>query len=149
MECKHIEKTFKVVGIENSGLFANFGNEVPASARQFLSRANEISNRTETEIALFEPKKDEDHIEGRYYVGLIVKENLQEVPSGMDYIEVTNYYVTTRGKITELDDLHLKLVKWSDDQGYQRDLDSYIVELYHPIPNGEEEVEIFLPVNKQ
>ena len=124
MEYKNIEKTFKVVGIESSGLFANFSNEIPASARQFLSRASEIPNRTDTEIALFEPKKDENHIEGRYYVGLIVEESLDEVPAGMDYIELNNNYVTNRGKITELDDLHLGLIKWSDEKGYQRDLDS-------------------------
>jgi len=38
------------------------------------------------------------------------------------------------------------LLKWAESQGYQRNLDSYIVETYHPIENGEEEIEIFLPI---
>ncbi|MFX3673537.1 MAG: GyrI-like domain-containing protein [Paenisporosarcina sp.] len=146
MDCKTVQKKFKVIGIENSGLFANFENEVPASARQFLSRANEIENRSETEIALFEPKKNEHHLEGRYYVGLIVKEALEEVPSGMDYIELTHEYVTTRGKISEVGELHMQLLTWADTQGYQRNLESFIVETYHPIGNGEEEVEIYIPI---
>lgn len=146
MECKTVHKTFKVVGIGNSGTFANFGSDVPKSAGEFLSRANEIQNRSETEIALFEPKKDENHLEGRYYVGLIVKESLNEVPSGMEYIEVTQKYVTTRGNIKDVGDLHMQLLKWAESQGYQRNLDSYIVETYHPIENGDEEIEIFLPI---
>lgn len=146
MECKTVHKTFKVVGIGNIGTFANFGSDVPKSAAEFLSRASEIQNRSETEIALFEPKKDENHLEGRYYVGLIVKEALNEVPSGMEYIEVTQEYVTTSGNIKDVDELHKQLLKWADTQSYQRNLDSYIVETYHPIENGEEEIQIFLPI---
>ncbi|MGA3674465.1 hypothetical protein [Lysinibacillus agricola] len=56
-----VKKEFKLVGFKGSGEFINFGNEVPLLAKQLLSRSNEILNPTETEIALFEPKKDEKH----------------------------------------------------------------------------------------
>lgn len=148
MEFKRGKKDFKVVGMKNSGAFADFGSEVPKFAQQFLRRANEITNRTETEIALYEPKRNNDHLEGQYYVGLIVDGTLNEIPSGMEYIEVSEDYINTRGKITNIGELHQKLIKWVEEQGFQRDLESYIIETYHQIENNEEEVEIYLPIHR-
>lgn len=140
-----VKKEFKLVGLKGSGEFVNFGMEVPLLAKQLLNRKNEIPNPTETEIALFEPKKDEKHRVGQYYVGLMVNERLNKVPSGMDYIETNKSYITTRGNISDLRELHLKLLNWAVEQGYQRDLDSYIIETYHPKEEGEE-VQIYLPI---
>lgn len=146
MSYKKVKKEFKLVGLKGSGEFVNFGNEVPLLAKQLLSRSNEILNSTEIEIALFEPKKNEEHRIGHYYVGLVVSEKLNEVPSGMDYIETVKSYVTTRGNISNLGVLHLNLLNWAEEQDYQRDLDSYIIETYHPMVEGEEEVQIYLPI---
>lgn len=141
-----VKKEFKIVGLRGSGEFVNFGTEVPLLAKQFLSRSNEISIPTETEIAVFEPKKDDDHRIGHYYVGFMVSEKLKEVPSGMDFIETNNSYASTRGNMSDLGELHLNLLKWAKHQGYERDLDSYIIETYHPMEEGEEEVQIYLPI---
>ncbi|WP_043931041.1 GyrI-like domain-containing protein [Bacillus sp. EB01] len=141
-----VEKEFKIVGIKGSGEFDNFGKEIPLLAKQLLSRSNEILNKTETEIALYEPKKNEEHRIGHYLVGLIVSEKLEEVPSGMNYVETKTSYITTRGNISNLRELHSNLLNWAKEQGYQRDLDSYIVETYHPMGDGEEEVQIYLPI---
>ena len=61
----------------------------------------------------------------------------------MEYIEATQHYVTTRGKITDVEDLHIHLLKWADEKGLERDLESYIVETYHPIETEVEEVAIY------
>ncbi|ATP40148.1 AraC family transcriptional regulator [Solibacillus sp. R5-41] len=147
MDCKKVKKVFKVIGIKGVGAFVNFGTEVPKLAKQFLTRLDKIENHSGIEIALFEPKRDANHLEGHYYVGVIVNESIKEVPVGMDYIEISQTYITTRGKINNIDNLHDQLLKWADDQGYKRDLESHIVETYHPIENSEEEVEIYLPVH--
>jgi hypothetical protein len=144
-----VKKEFKLIGLKGSGEFVNFGNEVPLRAKQLLSRSNEILNPTETEVALFEPKKDEEHRIGHYYVGLIVSEKLNEVPIGMDYIEINKSYITTRGNISNLGELHLNLMNWAEEQGYQRDLDSYIIETYHLMGEGDEEVQIYLPIQAE
>ncbi|MFJ8262081.1 GyrI-like domain-containing protein [Rummeliibacillus sp. NPDC094406] len=146
MEFKKVKKIFRVTGIKGKESFANFGTEVPKLAQQFLARLDEIDNHSDTEIALFEPKRDDNHLEGHYYVGVIVKETKKEVPIGMDYIETTFDYVTTRGKINDLNKLHNNLLKWANEQGYKRNLESHIVETYHPMENNEEEVEIYLPI---
>ena len=146
LDCKKVKKIFRVVGIKGSGTFADFGTEVPKLAQQFLTRVDEVENNSGTEIALFEPKKDVNHLEGHYYVGVLVNENLKEVPVGMNYFETAQSYVTTRGKIINIDHLHKQLLKWAVEQGYERDLESHIVEIYHPIENSDEEVEIYLPI---
>ncbi|MEH7178315.1 GyrI-like domain-containing protein [Neobacillus vireti] len=141
-----VKKVFKIVGLKGSGEFVNFGHEVSLLAKQLLSRSNEILHTTETEIALYEPKKYEQHRIGHYYVGLIVSEKLNEVPTGMDYIETNKSYITTRGNMSNLGELHLNLLNWAEEKGYQRDLDSYIIETYHPKGEGDEEVQIYLPI---
>ncbi|GHH98850.1 hypothetical protein AM1BK_23930 [Neobacillus kokaensis] len=147
MDCRKVKKIFRVVGLKGSGAFVNFGKEIPKQAQQFLTRLDEIENHSGTEIALFEPKRDANHLEGHYYVGVIVNETLKEVPVGMDYIETTQAYVTTRGKMINIDTLHKHLLKWADHQDYKRDFESYIVETYHPLENGDEEVEIYIPIH--
>ena len=141
-----VEKEFKLIGLKGTGEFVNFGNEVPLLAKRLLSRKSEILNPIESEIALFEPKKDEGHKVGHYYVGLIISEKIYEVPTGMDYMETNNSYITTRGSISKLEELYLSLLNWAVEQSYKRDLSSYIVETYHPIGEVEEEVQIYLPI---
>jgi predicted transcriptional regulator YdeE len=146
LECKKITKQFSFVGIKSNGAFAAFGTEVPKAARQFMARADEIAQHAGTEIAIFEPKKDELHLDGSYYVGLIVNEVPTDLPSGMDFIELSQEYVTVRGDINQIGSLHSGLMKWAGEQGYRRNPDAYIVETYHPLGNGLEEVEVYLPV---
>ena len=145
MAFKMIKKQFKLVGLKGSGEYESFGSEVPLLAKRLISRSNEIDFPTESEIALYEPKKSEDHTTGHFFVGLIVQEKVNKIPTGMDYIETNNHYITTRGNITELDKLHESLLNWGRVQGYNRDLDAYIIETYHPVSEGEE-VEIYLPI---
>ena len=140
-----IKKEFKLVGLKGSGEYKNFGSEVPLLAKRLLSRSSEIDFPTESEIALYEPKKSADHTTGNFYVGLIVRERVNKIPTGMDYLETNNHYITTRGNIMELGKLHEGLLNWGTAQGYKRDLDSYIIETYHPVNEGEE-VEIYLPI---
>ncbi len=139
-------KNFKIVGLKSNGEYVIFSKEVPMLAQELLSRANEILSATNTEIALFEPKRGKEHQRGHYYVGLIVKAKPNVVPAGMEYMELNQRYITTRGNISKLEELHLNLVDWAEGKGYRRDLDSYIVETYHPVEEGEE-VQIYLPIN--
>lgn len=147
MEFKSVKAEFKVVGIKGRGTFENLSIEVPKLAKQLISRSDEIQNHLGIEIALFEPKRGSDHHEGEYYVGLKVKNSLkEEVPNGMDFIEIAHNYVSTRGKISNIGNLHSQLLRWAEEQGHTRNFEGYIVETYHPIEEGEEEVQIYLPI---
>lgn len=146
MRCQHVTKTFKVVGLKGEGAFVNFGTEVPELAQQFLRRIDEVKNHSGIEIALYEPKRDHDHQEGHYYVGIMINEHVKKVPPQMNYIETGEHYAMTRGKLKEISSLYEHLLKWLEKQGDKRDLTQYIVETYHPMGDGEEEVVIYLPI---
>jgi predicted transcriptional regulator YdeE len=147
MECKKVRRSFRVAGIKGRGAFADFGTEVPKLAQQFLNRLDEIEMSSVSEIALFEPKRDVNHLEGNYLVGVVLKEPLTEVPNGMEYIEIDQNYVTTRGSMINIGTLHNHLLNWTEEQGLKRDLESSIVETYHSMDHGEEEVVIYLPIH--
>lgn len=143
---KRINKVFQVVGKKNKGLYSNLASEVPINAQGFMSRIDEIKNHLGVEVSLFEPKKGEDHKEGHYYVGVLVKGKMDEVPSGMEYIEISGEFVSTRGSMTVVSDLYTSLQKWSKEHGYHPTQESYFIEMYHPVEEGEE-VEIYIPIN--
>ncbi|WP_299745680.1 GyrI-like domain-containing protein [uncultured Rossellomorea sp.] len=149
MNAEKMKKTFRVVGLKGEGAFTDFNTEVPKLARQFLERLHEIEAEQGPEIALYEPKRASDHLEGIYYVGIMVGESFTNVPVGMEYIELEEEYVTAKGKIHHIGKLHSELVQWMDDRGYNRKSDSYIVETYHPLENGEEDVAVYLPIKMQ
>ena len=142
---RRINKVFQVVAMRNKGVYSNFGSEVPKNAQNFMSRINEIKNQLGIEVSLFEPKRDENHKEGKYYVGVLVEGKLDEVPSGMEYLEISGEYVSTRGSMTVVSDLYTSLQKWSKEHGYHPTQESYFIEVYHPVEEGEE-VEIYIPI---
>lgn len=146
MHGEKMKKTFRVVGLKGEGAFTDFSTEVPKRAQQFLERLHEIEALHGPEITLYEPKRDTDHLEGIYYVGIMVDKALTKVPVGMEYIELDDEYVTASGNVQHIGELHNDLLNWMDDQGYKRKPESYIVETYHPLENGEEEVAIYLPI---
>lgn len=145
VECKKMERTFKVVGIKHKGQFNDFGNEVPMNARKFIQRVGEIANHIGVEIALFEPKRAENHLEGEYYVGVEVLEPLTYPPAGMEYIEVRGQFASTRGNMNKVAKLHVNLGKWINEKGYKMKPNTFIIETYHPFEHGEE-VEIYIAI---
>ncbi len=114
------------------------------NAQIFKSRVGEISNHA-TEIALYEPKKSENQLEGEYYVGIIVYDSTMELRSEIEYLEVKSEFVATRAKISDVGKVHSKLGEWAKEQGYHLKQDAYMIEAGHAVENGEE-VEIYLPI---
>jgi predicted transcriptional regulator YdeE len=142
---RRIKKVFKLVGMKNKGAYSNYESEVPMNAQRFMSRINEIKNHLGIEVSIFEPKKSGNHKEGHYYVGVLVEDKIEKVPSGMEYLEITGEFVSTRGSMNFVADLHASLLKWSKEQGFHPTQESYFIETYHPCEEGEE-VEIYIPI---
>ncbi|UXH46277.1 GyrI-like domain-containing protein [Rossellomorea vietnamensis] len=139
-----MKKTFRFIGLKGEGAFRDFSTEVPKHAQEFLRRLHEVKGETGPEIALYEPKRDQEHVNGIYYVGVTLDEPLTNVPEGMSYMELNEDYATTKGK--DIENLHRDLNKWVHDQGYQLRAESYIVETYHHLEDGGEEVAVYLPI---
>ncbi|KAA0547056.1 AraC family transcriptional regulator [Bacillus sp. BGMRC 2118] len=146
MEISKVYKEFKMIGLKGTGKYTKFGRDVPLLAQKLMSRSNEIKHHLGTEIALFEPKQGSSHVIGTFYVGLLVEHSTDEVPDGMERVETKKQYVTTKGYISDIGNLHQSLVSWIELQGLKRDITSFIVETYHPREGQEEEVHIYLPV---
>ena len=144
---KIVTKEFKVFGKRNKGLFEDFGELVPRAAHQFLQNANRIQHNTGIEVTVYEPKADESHAEGTFYVGLLVNEQMDTLPEGMVYLHLQHSYAVIKGKGNQISSLYSTLDRWIADEGYERDTPKhYIVEVYHPLGNDVEDIEIHIPV---
>ncbi|WLR57471.1 GyrI-like domain-containing protein [Mesobacillus subterraneus] len=142
--CLVVTREFKVIAVKHKGLYKDFAELVPKAAHQFLQSA---SNRTGTEVTVYEPKASESHAEGTFYVGLLVNGEFDNLPEGAEFLDIQHTYAMNRGKGTVMGSLYSSLDRWIDEQGYVRDtLERYILETYHPLGNGGEEVEIYIPI---
>lgn len=145
--CKVVSKEFKAVGMRNRGLFRDYATLVPKAAQYFLKRAHDIPNSTGVEVSIYEPKRDQTHREGTFFVGCLVNGDAESLPEGMEYIRAENSYATIRGKVTEMGQLYSELDKWIGEQGYQyRSPEHYILEVYCPVENDTEDVEVYVPI---
>lgn len=145
--CQIVTKEFKVVGMRNKGLFDDYADLVPRAAHQFLQNAHRIQHNTGIEVTVYEPKAHESHAEGTFYVGLLVNEQMDTLPEGMEYLHLQHSYAVIKGKGNQISSLYSTLDRWIEDEGYERDTAEHnIVEVYHPVENDVEEVEIHIPL---
>ncbi|KON90294.1 hypothetical protein AF332_13485 [Sporosarcina globispora] len=148
--CKVVSKEFKTVVIKNKGLFKDYAHLVPETARDFLKQGHLVQNSSGLEVSIYEPKRGEDHLEGIFFVGYLVHEKADTLPDGMKYIEVQHKYATIRGKALEMGDLYVRLNNWISEQGHQQDsFDNYILEVYYPIENEDEDAEVYIPIKNE
>ena len=143
--CQVVSRDFKVVAMKHQGRFEDYAVLVPQAAQQFLKRMPDFSG---TEVTVYEPKLGETHIEGIFYVGILVEEKPESLPEEMEFLEIQQSYGMITGKGNEIGRLYSTIDEWIDKQGHKRELaGSYIIETYHPVENDVEMVEIFIPIH--
>ncbi|WHX42477.1 GyrI-like domain-containing protein [Mesobacillus sp. AQ2] len=143
--CQVVNREFKVIGSKHSGPFENYAQLVPQAAQQFLQR---MPNNEGTEVTVYEPKASNSHVEGIFYVGILVEEKPVSLPEEIEFLEIQHSYGMISGKGNEIGKLYSTLDEWIDGQGYQKELDgSYIIETYHPVENDIEMIEIYIPIH--
>jgi predicted transcriptional regulator YdeE len=145
--CEIVTKEFKIVGVRNKGLFEDYAELVPRAAHQFLQNASRIQHNTGIEVTVYEPKADENHAEGTFFVGLLVNEQMDTLPEGLEYLNIQHSYAMIKGKDSGMEKLYSSLDYWIECQSYQKDTaEHFIIEVYYPTQTGGEEVEIYIPV---
>jgi predicted transcriptional regulator YdeE len=144
--CNVASKEFKAVVIRNRGLFKDYAHLVPEAAQAFLKQGHLVQNSSGLEVAFYEPKRGEDHLEGTFFTGYLVHEKAETLPNGMEYIDAVHTYASIRGKTSEMGDLHSRLTRWLNENNRQQSIDHYIIEVFYPAPYEEEEVEVFIPI---
>ncbi|MFD1738875.1 GyrI-like domain-containing protein [Bacillus salitolerans] len=149
MRCQVVSKEFKVIGMKNKGLYKDFGELVPKAAQIFLSMATNLPNHSGVEVSIYEPPKEKGQADGIFYVGLLVNEEADSVPEGMEYLCIRHEFAMIRGQVSEMGKLYTDLDNWIANQGYQHESpDHYMVEVYFPVENGTEEVEVHIPIKR-
>lgn len=147
--CKMEKREFRIIGIKNKGSFMDFPRIVPEAALKFKARVNEIENSTDIEVTVYEPQKGPDHLEGTFWVGVLVEDEPAEVPEGMDYLYIEKIYAVNRGLGLDIGKLYVDLEQWILGQEFiPETLDQYIIEMYFPLENGTEEFEIYIPIKE-
>lgn len=143
--CQVVNREFKVIGTKHSGPFESYAEPVPQAAQQFLQRMPKYEG---TEVTVYEPKASNSHVEGIFYVGILVEEKPTSLPEEIEFLEIQHSYGMISGKGNEIGKLYSTLDVWIDGQGYQKELDgNYIIETYHPVENDIEMIEIYIPIN--
>ncbi|MDF2036087.1 GyrI-like domain-containing protein [Cytobacillus oceanisediminis] len=145
--CKVVSQEFKAAVIRNKGLFKEYAHLVPEAAQSFLKQSHLVQHSSGIEVSIYEPKRGEAHLEGIFFVGYLVHDKADTLPDGMEYLEVQHKYASIRGKAAEMGDLYARLNNWINEQGHQREsFDHYILEVYYPIENEDEDVEVYIPI---
>lgn len=143
--CQVVNREFKVIGTKHSGPFESFAQLVPQAAQRFLQR---MPNYEGTEVTIYEPKASNSHVEGIFYVGILVDEIPVSLSEEIEFLEIQHSYGMISGKGNEIGKLYSTLDEWIDGQGYQKELDgNYIIETYHPVENDIEMIEIYIPIH--
>jgi predicted transcriptional regulator YdeE len=144
--CQVVKKEFKIIAKKHTGLYKDYAELVPKAAQQF---SQEVPNLARTEVTVYEPKASESHIEGTFFVGVLVNDEVDPLPEGAKFLDIQHSYGMIRGKESEMGSLYSLLGQWIDEEGYERDtFKEFIIETYHPVENDVEEVEIYIPVKK-
>lgn len=144
---KVVEKTFMVVGEKNRGLFKEYAEAVPKAAQLFLNRESEIPFSSGIEVTVYEQPKQQNQLEGTFYVGVLVNEKVSDLPTGMEYIEAEHRYAMTTGKVSEMSNIYSNLDKWIVENNYQHSSpNNYIIEVYDQVENDVENVEVYIPI---
>lgn len=73
-----------MVGFKHTGLFSEYPNLIPPAINQVKQKMEEVSERTNTLVILYEPCKGEDHKVGYFYAGYIVEGEPSSVPDAAE-----------------------------------------------------------------
>lgn len=152
MEAKKTNCRFHVVGYKYTGRFDQYEKLVGQAFQELKSKLDKIPSRTDTTVALYEPKRGSEHIEGYFYVGVVVDEKPEKLPDGSEHIYVEGTYAGAIGQIKNMGKIYDFVGRWIRDNGYKQIWpDTLFVERYEfPIPRDqltlEEKVEVLLPI---
>ncbi|MFC5406448.1 GyrI-like domain-containing protein [Cohnella soli] len=153
MEGKITNLSFYAIGYKHSGRFDQYHVLVANAFQDLKTKMNQIPSRTDTTVALYEPQRGPEHVEGFFYVGVIVNEMPEDLPEGSELLSIEGRYASAFGQIKNMASIYDFLGSWIEENGHKQVWpDTLFVERYEfPIPEKltlEEEVEVLLPVEE-
>lgn len=146
--------TYHVIGYRHVGRFDEYATLVKRAFHDLRSRIGDIPGQTGRTVAMYEPIKGKEHVEGFFYVGCIVEAepSSSALPVGSEYVRLSGTYACAIGTIRQMSNIYAFVAKWIADNGYRQMWpDTLFVERYDfPIPEaeitGNEPVLVMLPI---
>jgi hypothetical protein len=143
-----------VIGYRHTGRFEDYARLVKQAFDELRVRLAEIPGKTSLTVAIYEPIKNEEHVEGFFYVGCIVEAEPSStvLPNGSEYVRLAGTYACAGGTIGQMSGIYAFVAQWIKDNGYRQLWpDALFVERYEfPIPgrdiSGDEPVLVMLPI---
>lgn len=140
-----------VIGYKHTGRFDQYHILVAKAFQDLKSKLSQIPSRTDTTVALYEPQRGSEHVEGFFYVGVIVSEKPEVTPVGSEYLLIDGLYASATGQIKNMGSIYDYVGSWIQQNGYKPIWpNTLFIERYKlPIPDEltlEEEVEVLLPI---
>ncbi|MGM0885279.1 MAG: LamG-like jellyroll fold domain-containing protein [Bacillota bacterium] len=134
LEGKVCFREYKIVGMKHSGLFSEYGKIIPQAVQSLQSRVTEIPDQTDTVVILYEPKRGDDHVEGNFFTGYLVKQSVTDIPKGMEYFHLSGQYASVSGHESRMGELYGFLDGWIRKNQYQKDWpNALIIEVYDDV----------------
>lgn len=154
MSCKTTEREFKAIVTKHACLFKDYPTEIPRAFNDFIARMNEIPNRTNTTVALYEPGNSSPQPDSMetFYVGVLT-DDFSVIPEGMMARRIPSREyatITHKGEIFKIGDSYMELGSWISREGYKQ-VSDWVVELYDERFNpasSESEMEIYTPISR-
>jgi hypothetical protein len=145
-----------VIGYRYTGRFDEYAKLVKQAFDELRGKLEDIPEKTGQTIAIYEPKKNEEHVEGFFYVGCIVEAEPSStvLQDGSEYLRLAGTYACANGTIGQMSTIYTFVEQWIKENGYRQLWpDTLFVERYEfPIPEGditgEEPVMVMLPIEQ-
>lgn len=143
---------FHVIAYKHSGRFDQYATLVESAFQELNRKRSQIPTCTDTTVAIYEPRRGPDHVEGFFYVGVIVEGKPMTLPEGSYYMHIEGTYSSAKGQIKDIGKIYESANQWIREHHYEPIWpDGLIVERYEsPIPDVltfDEEVEVLLPIH--
>jgi hypothetical protein len=106
MEAKLKVCEYHVIGYKYTGRFDSYHVLVGQAFQELQKRLGLIPSRTDTTVALYEPKRGDEHIVGSFYVGCVIREEPTDIPDGSEYIHIKGKYACGSGMIKQMGQIY-------------------------------------------
>ncbi|RED66135.1 GyrI-like domain-containing protein [Cohnella lupini] len=151
MNCKLSDLNFVFVGFKFTGLFSDYPKLIPQGLSEIKDKEQQIINRLDKTIILYEPCKGEDHKIGYFYLGWIMTKEQLTLPDEANLIRINGKYATSSGTIDQMEEIYSRINNWIREKEYKPIWpETLYIEIYEtplgPEITLREEVQVYLPI---
>ncbi|HEY4601505.1 MAG TPA: effector binding domain-containing protein [Cerasibacillus sp.] len=146
---KIIQLDLQCIGIKHTAKFDLYPSIIPEKVLQTKQRMKELGIDKKQQYIIYEPKKHDNHEVGYFFTGIALDtKDKQEIPKDMEKVLLNGTYAVfeTIFDAGRMGEFYTQLDQWIYQSEYCHSQEHLIVELYKELPDGNQELTIFMPV---